>query len=135
MNNALEILQVLLYFGQVCYHGPQTYLTPSTLARIIRNYSMDSFIVLSGTICAIATDGNLVRFNLRTIDGVFSIRVNLEQAQIIGEPLYRSAEICVIGRPKAYYHRQRRINLVYVEALYCCLASDHIEGTQVNLEN
>jgi hypothetical protein len=101
---------------------------------------MESLIVLSptgcealsGTICSLTTQGNLVRFNLRTADGVFSIRVNLKQAQV-SEVLDRSAEIWVIGRPKAYYHRQRRTNLVYVEALYCFLASPHPEEPPVNL--
>ncbi len=95
---------------------------------------MDSFIILFGTVCSLTTDGNLVRFNLRTPDGVFSVRINLKEARLIGEPLCRSAEICIIGRPKAYYHRQRRTNLVYVEALYCYLVSDHPEGPPVSLE-
>ncbi len=75
--------------------------------------------MLSGTICSLVIEGNQVRFNLRTVDGVFAVRVNLKQARIVGEPLCQASEVCLIGRPKAYYHRQRRTNLVYVEALLC----------------
>jgi hypothetical protein len=80
---------------------------------------MESFIVLSGTVCSISRREQTARFNLRTDEGVFSVHLDGRLTDSLDGVLRSSVQVCVVGCPRSYYHRRRRTNLVYVEALAC----------------
>jgi hypothetical protein len=80
---------------------------------------MESLIVLSGTVCSISRQEKTARFNLRTGEGVFSIHLDRQLTDLLDGVLRPSVQVCVIGSPRSYYHRRRRTNLVFVEALAC----------------
>ncbi len=78
----------------------------------------DSLIALAGVICGVkpaATDTGQ-HFSLRNRDGIFSVHVAPELAQLLGPALQSGAEVCVLGRAGTYYHHRRRINQVVIEA-------------------
>ena len=80
---------------------------------------MESFIVLSGTICSISHREKTVQFNLRTGEGIFSIHLDGQLTGSLDRVLRPATQVCVIGCPRSYSHRPRRTNLVSVEALAC----------------
>lgn len=80
---------------------------------------MESFIVLSGTVCSLSRREKTVQFNLRTEEGVFSVHLDGQLTDSLDGVLCPTTQVCVIGCPRSYYHRHRRTNLVYVEALAC----------------
>lgn len=80
---------------------------------------MESIIVLSGTVCTICRREKAVQFNLRTGEGVFSIHLEGQLTDSLDGTLRPAAQVCVIGCPRSYYHRRRRTNLVYIEAMAC----------------
>lgn len=62
-----------------------------------------------------------MRFTLRNQDGVFSVHVSAELTPQVRQVLDSSTEVCVIGRPKTFFHRQRR-HLFLVQLTSCFAA-------------